>query len=209
MTSKTIRKKGAVGPPSTECGADRRTKRTLDSLHQAFGELLRAKSYDRITVGEILARANIGRSTFYTHFRSKDALLVSHLRELVRVARPGERRQPAPARERVVRFSLPLLKHIAGHRSETAGLGARGRAILHEHLRQILVESISRDLMTAREDRTGKRSRIPPQLLAQHIAATFVLVLHWWLDGWPASPPSSADELFRTLVLPALDTARE
>lgn len=58
------------------------------------------------------------------------------------------------------------------------------------------MESISRDLMTAREDRTGQRSRIPPQLLARHVAATFVLVLPWWLDGSPACPPPRPTSCF-------------
>ena len=55
---------------------DRRIQKTKNLLHQALGSLIREKPYDAIVVKEILDRANVGRSTFYTHFRDKDELLV-------------------------------------------------------------------------------------------------------------------------------------
>ena len=58
-------------------GTDRRIERTKRLLHGALGSLIHQKSYDDIVVKEILARANVGRSTFYTHFRDKDELLES------------------------------------------------------------------------------------------------------------------------------------
>ena len=56
---------------------DRRVRRTQKSLHQALIALLLEKNYDTITVQEVLDRADVGRSTFYAHFQSKDELLMS------------------------------------------------------------------------------------------------------------------------------------
>lgn len=39
-------------------------------------ELMVERGYERVTVQDILDRADVGRSTFYAHFRSKDDLLV-------------------------------------------------------------------------------------------------------------------------------------
>src|SRR5215469_931964 len=50
---------------------DRRVQRTRDLLHEALGSLIREKPYDEIAVKEILDRANVGRSTFYLHFRTR------------------------------------------------------------------------------------------------------------------------------------------
>ena len=193
-----------------EARPDRRIQRTRALLHEALGSLIREKAYDRISVAEILDRAKVSRSTFYIHFRDKDELLTSSMRALLLGALTAHRAASADPAERMVAFSLPLLSHIHEHRrAAETGLGERGRAILHEHLRRVLSEWIVQAMEEDRDLRGSRagRSPIAPELLARHLASTFVLILHWWLDRGRGTSFAEADELFRALVLPVLRAA--
>src|SRR5512141_2904590 len=56
---------------------DRRVQRTQQLLREALVALILEKGYDAITVQDILDLANMGRSTFYAHYRDKEDLLLS------------------------------------------------------------------------------------------------------------------------------------
>jgi AcrR family transcriptional regulator len=187
--------------------ADRRIQRTRALLHEALGSLIREKPYDRISVTEILDRAKVSRSTFYIHFRDKDELLTSSMRALLLgVLSVGGGASADPA-ERMLAFSLALLNHIQERRrTANARLGDRGRAVLHEHLRRVLSDWIAQTAARGRSHPSAgsRRSPIAPELLARHIASTFVLILHWWLDHGSGAPVAEADKLFRALVMPVL-----
>jgi AcrR family transcriptional regulator len=59
---------------------DARVERTREALVQAFVALFFERPYDRITVGAIVARAGVGRSTFYEHFVDKEDVLAASVR---------------------------------------------------------------------------------------------------------------------------------
>jgi len=58
---------------------DRRVARTQEALLEAFRDLILTSGYDGMKVGDIIERANVGRSTFYEHFTSKDDILKQSL----------------------------------------------------------------------------------------------------------------------------------
>ena len=186
-----------------ERAEDRRIQKTLALLRAALVSLITEKPYDSIAVKEILDRANVGRSTFYTHFRDKDDLLLSGIHEMLRSV-------PAPARtgtrqERLLWFSIPIFEHHYRHAHPWGDkIGPRGRAILHEHLRRALTDIVSETI--TRGSRSGGHSSrpIPIDLISAYVASTFVLVLNWWLDKGMRLAPNEVNQIFLKLTSPTL-----
>ena len=54
---------------------DRRISKTKKAIFQAFLQLLNDKGYESTTVQDIIELADVGRSTFYCHYESKELLL--------------------------------------------------------------------------------------------------------------------------------------
>jgi AcrR family transcriptional regulator len=54
---------------------DRRQKRTRQAIFNAFSQLLSKYNYNQISVQQIIDTANIGRTTFYSHYETKESLL--------------------------------------------------------------------------------------------------------------------------------------
>lgn len=177
---------------------DRRVRRTRRSLHEAVVDLARQRPYETIAVRDILERADVSKSTFYTHFDSKDELLHSGIRSMLQ----SLRREPvcADSLEHALGFSRPFLDHVDEHRR--GGGEMASRIVMHDHLETVLTSLIIEDLKAVGSGRAV--SRIPVDLLAGHIASTFVRVLNWWIERDTQWTPAEADARFRALVLPAL-----
>lgn len=188
----------------TKGAMDRRIQKTTNLLREALVSLIAEKPYDSIVVKEILDRANVGRSTFYTHFRDKDDLLISGIHDMLGPV-PAPTRTRGKGQEWILWFSLPVFDHHYRHAHAWGDrIGPRGRTILHEHLRRVLTEIIA-EAMT-RDFRFGRQParHIPPELISSYIASTFVLVLNWWLDKRMRLPAKEINDVFRKLTLPTL-----
>lgn len=184
---------------------DRRIQKTQRLLREALNSLIHEKSYDSIVVDEILNRADVGRSTFYTHFRNKDELLVSGMEDMLRSVQPAGLPSSAKRYEKIIWFSLPIFEHIdRQRRTRKVRIGTRGRAIIHEHLQKVLAELIADDVGKVYEVRRKTPDQMPPDLFVQYLASTFLLVLNWWVESRSSIPPKEVNDLFRSLILPKL-----
>lgn len=184
---------------------DRRVARTQKLLRDALHSMIRERDYDSIVVKEILDRANVGRSAFYTHFRDKDDLLASSIYDILGSVPSTHPQTGDDGNERILWFSLPIFEHHDRHRrAGELKLGPRGRAILHGQLQKILVELIAEEIAKSIQGRRKSAGRIPPELLGRYVASAFILVLNWWVESKSPLPAKEVNALFRALILPAL-----
>jgi AcrR family transcriptional regulator len=101
-------------PTPKPSSKDRRVLRTQKLLRQALFALMGEKDYESITVQDILEKADVGRSTFYVHFRNKDDLLKSGL-EMFRAwlfEAQKNARESSQSPDIVLGFTLALFEHV-------------------------------------------------------------------------------------------------
>ncbi len=183
----------------TKVKPDRRIQRTQKLLHEAFVALLGERPYESIAVRDILERAGVGRSTFYMHFRDKHELLTSGIGQMLDSAYTAASASRS-SNGGILGFSLPMFEHIQRHRrTPHVRIGATGWAVVHEQMRKAIAELIAGNLKTLAQQ--GKTAvRIPSDLLVQHVASTFILVLGWWLERGGRLSAKEVDDLFRALL---------
>jgi AcrR family transcriptional regulator len=105
---------------------DRRVQRTRHRLKAALLELIRERGYDGMTVEDITERADVGRSTFYSHFTSKEDLLFAGFDQWLRsLTEPPPSTGPEPR----FHFSRPLLEHIREQRRFFLATMVRGNDV--------------------------------------------------------------------------------
>jgi AcrR family transcriptional regulator len=176
---------------------DRRVQRTRRLLHEAFISLILERGYDAVTIRDVVERAGVGRSTFYTHFGDLEEVLVCRatgqwLREFGAAGR-GERRP--------LGFTRPFLEHVHEHRRLWRALvGKRGGMAVQQRFRESLLDVV-------REDVAALAGKQRPEVLdgvVHYVTGAFMELLFWWLDARTALTPADVDEIFHRLTAPAL-----
>jgi len=177
----------------TEDKKDRRSQRTRHLLSAALVQLIREKDYNSITVSDIIERANVGRSTFYAHYRDKDDLFVGELDRVIEVLS-----QRIPSQQEIPFFpSLDLFRHV-GEEYELykALVWTPGIDLLIKHMQKSLSKRIEQGLKDS-----GKEYDAPIPVLASFIAGNFLTLLKWWLENKRVYSPEQMDEIFKKLTL--------
>lgn len=188
---------------------DRRIRRTREALHKALISLVLERGYEAVTIKDIVDRANVGRSTFYAHYLSKEDLLTAEVMELRAVLVARQRRALAQGysiSERSLGFSQALFEHAQDYRDIYRALvGERGASIMIARIRALLIELVRQELseIVPRE----VRQAIPHSALVQFVVGSLMSILTWWLDDKSNLEPSQVDAIFRRLTIPAIEAA--
>lgn len=194
--------------PLSQKKPDRRVQRTRKLLHEALLSLIRERKYETITVQDILDRADIGRSTFYMHFRDKDELLFSGLEHVNGLMKSAQAARAVPADkpyEKIIGFSEAMFEHANQYRSvHRALLGSGAEAVVRRHLHSILTEVIGREIESQLQKRRGTKLTASPELLTHFLVSTYISTLNWWITSKNALTSNQIDAAYRQLVLPCL-----
>ena len=173
---------------------DRRQKRSREAIFRAFSALLKYKRYEQITVQDIIEAADIGRSTFYAHFETKDMLLISMCSDIFDHIFAGDLCDYANQDEALASRLAHILWHLFQHKEDVTGiLACDSGELFLSYFRQRLHTLVSLHLHEF-------SAEVPADFLLNHLVGSFTEAVRWWVRGGMELPPETVAEYYmRTL----------
>ena len=190
-------------PFTQEKPLDRRARRTRRQLRDALLALVLEKGYDAVTIEDITGRADLGRTTFYLHYRDKEELLLESIdsiaAELIERLPPAAWAVADPPGDPVQDAILATFQHAAEnaqlYRVILRGEGAtKASGRFHRIIQQKATELIQR-----RAELNPLHSLVPTDVYANYFAGALLAMITWWLEADTPYPPAEIAEMFRML----------
>ncbi len=182
---------------------DKRQVKTLQAIYDGFGIVINKKKYDDITIQDILDAANVGRSTFYLHFKTKDQLLLSVSRKIFDHVFSHSLQE-----EKTHDFSSAnvydykhLITHIFYHIKDESSLI---KGILNSNCNNIFLEEFKKNLYRLADSYFSNypltNKNIPLQLKKDILVNNFIVILEYWMNEDFLEAPETLTSYFITLI---------
>jgi AcrR family transcriptional regulator len=163
---------------------ERRRRQTRKQLIEAAVQLVLEKGYAAVTIQDITDRADLGRGTFYIHFKDKEEAVWSAIEDGLRVTEEDAHRQfpggmpPQP--------EYYAYRNIFRHAEQNKDLykvmlGGQGSGVMTARVQNHLAAELTRDLSNLPSD-VFLEFHIPDVILAQVITGAVIQLVRWWLD---------------------------
>lgn len=182
---------------------DPRVIRTRQMLRDALIDLIIEQGYDSLSIQDIADKAGLRRATFYLHYRNKEELLLSTMRDTVdeliqkiraSVTEPwGEEQEYQEAR---------ITFQAVGEKANLyrAILSGQGAAQVTRDLRDYIAHRIRDHHLCQQPGEILAVSAVPVEVLANYMAAVKLNMVIWWLEkDRPYSPEEMAQMVTRLM----------
>ena len=151
---------------------DRRITKTRKAIYTAFLQLLNQKDYESITVQEIIDLADVRRSTFYSHYESKELLLDELCQQLFHhLFERDEHLSPQD-------YLAHIFQHFKKNQDHVSSL------LLSKNdyfIRQLQKELEHHVYPMVADDLQEAYPTIPASYLQHFVVTNFMETLTWWL----------------------------
>ncbi|WP_322808015.1 TetR/AcrR family transcriptional regulator [Thermanaerothrix sp.] len=189
-------------PEAGERRPDRRVQRTRQQLRDALITLILERGYDAVRVEDITARANLGRATFYLHYRDKEALLLDSIQQTVDdlMAQVSAFAPPHldAGSEAAAAWLQRAIALVFDHAAENATLyrvilRGEGTAAIFQRIHAMICQAVITYLDAHRPPRVPP---LPAEVLANYFAGALLGLLTWWLEHGTPYPPQAMAQMF-------------
>lgn len=179
---------------------DRRIQKTRDSIFEAFTSLLSQKTYSKITVQEIIDEANIGRSTFYSHFETKDDLLkalsTNIFNHIFSEDLDSETTHDFSEKENLLNNKIAhVFYHLRDSKRDI-------KTIFKDEAEDIFLSSFKMYLEKMFENHISfyGLDNVPRYYLFNHVITSFINTVKWWINTDMIESPEDMAEYFLNVV---------
>lgn len=186
---------------------DKRQQKTRQLIEQAFAQLMREKDYQQISVSEIIKTANIGRSTFYAHFATKDDLLMHRCASLFSHVLGSTINQPCKLAKQFsdsdfASITVHIFYHLREHQYELIGF-------LYQEENKIITSVFYRAASRMakyifKNIEQPQTTFLPEKFLIHHFASSFIATCKWWAKTHFKHSPELMATYFVAIIKPLL-----
>lgn len=179
---------------------DRRQQKTRDAIFSAFNTLLETKKYDHITVQQIIDKANIGRSTFYAHFETKDDLLNAMCTEIFNhifshdLSSEKTHDFSDEGQELIIKITH-ILYHLKDNKKNIVGiLSCESGDLFLGYFKNYLKEMFSQYWDSEKTD-------VPLEFVLNHLSGSFAETVKWWISNQMQESPEKVASYYMSLTV--------
>jgi len=181
---------------------DRRVERTRQLLQDALVSLILENGYQKITIQDIIDRANVGRSTFYSHYRDKEDLLFSGFDDLAHDLHRHMRSPDAiDNKQGHLLHSLEFFIHAYNNKELYMAITESGGGellldIARQHMQKHIEAHLNQFSYIGEE--------IPLAVITNFLAGSLQTMIIWWLEEKMPYTPEEMDDMFNALAMPGV-----
>ncbi len=178
----------------TDDRPDRRVQRTRELLKNALMQLIHEKGYDAVTIQDVVDRANVGRTTFYSHYQSKDDLLLDHYADFASHLVENTLSYADLMGDNPPADLVQLLQNLnEGEAIYTTIMRGKDAEFILRGVYLQMMQNLTASLQAAFPD---TQPAYPLDLLVNYIVRSQHALMDWWLTGRSAH---SAEDVARLL----------
>ncbi len=181
-----------------EIGMDRRQKKSTEAIFRAFTELLCEYRLEKITVSQIIEKADIGRATFYAHFDTKDDLTRALCQDLFCHIFDGadQRHKHLFSCDQPQPFFVHLCRHLLNNDHQIL-------ALLVRQNNESFQNAFKKELVKLLECEQGiisdpRAKMLPEGYWTAYLADAFLSTVRWWYTSRMHATPEEIAQCFLT-----------
>ena len=158
---------------------DRRQRKSREAIIKAFRDLLKSEPYSKVTVQQIIDKADVARATFYAHYETKDDLLTEMCEDIFEHVFSHDTAKEPTHDFRDSESLRATLTHILYHLRDNRTFLKDLLSDQNDNTFMLKLKEQLRSLFEKNLDLPD--SDVPEEYVLHHMVSDFAETIDWWM----------------------------